>query len=480
MKWALILALLLSACDRRDEHSMTPLMYAAKRGDSAEITRLLRSGADIEARVKPHGGLKVMIAFISWMQQLPERDPGYSALMYAVRGGHLEAARILLDEGADPNVEANVMTALDLAMFSPRPLEMLRLLIARGASLTSSRGYQASPLAFAAEQGDPQAIRLLLTKGARIDAADRARITPLMAAARAGHSEAVKLLLQAGANPNLRDPNGWSAWRFASEKGHADIAQLLSGSDAAKEDVQNAALFAAITAEDPPAISAALAAGANPNGRAEDGRLAVEKAGGHRSEMAVLVLLDGGARLDSATAESVTYLAVVRGWERLFDRLVELGVKPSAELLTEAARMGQVNMVERLLARGADIHLFADQPLRTAALHGQLEVARLLLRKGARFDVEDRFGLTAFDEAAERGRADITQLFLEAGADPNRRRRGRPILSAAVQSGSPEVVRALLAAGADPAATDSTGQTALDYAKRRRYNERLIAALEGR
>src|SRR6185369_7084151 len=72
--------------------------------------------------------------------------------------------------------------------------------------------------------------------------------------------------------------------------------------------------------------------------------------------------------------------------------------------------------------------------------------------------------------AAQRGDADLVAERLSWGVDPNcKSAKGRTPLIANVRSANPSVatVQALLDAGADPALTDSSGLTALDYARRK-------------
>ncbi len=72
--------------------------------------------------------------------------------------------------------------------------------------------------------------------------------------------------------------------------------------------------------------------------------------------------------------------------------------------------------------------------------------------------------------AAQRGDADLVAERLSWGVDPNCTfGKNRTPLIANVRGSCPgaATVRALLAAGADPHWTDETGQTALDYARRK-------------
>jgi len=88
-----------------------------------------------------------------------------------------------------------------------------------------------------------------------------------------------------------------------------------------------------------------------------------------------------------------------------------------------AVLYGRDSIVRLLLERGADpggaghISPFAA-PLHTAAAANQLEIARLLIEKGAPIDARQQGGYTPLMIACVQGRRDIVDLLLEAGADP--------------------------------------------------------------
>ena len=92
----------------------TALMAACKSGNTVLIEGLLELGADMSAR----------------------GEGGWDVLMCASRFGHVSAATILLDRGADVNTRChtNGWTALVLAAYRDH-LDMCLLLIARGADL---------------------------------------------------------------------------------------------------------------------------------------------------------------------------------------------------------------------------------------------------------------------------------------------------------------------------------------------------------
>lgn len=56
---------------------------------------------------------------------------------------------------------------------------------------------------------------------------------------------------------------------------------------------------------------------------------------------------------------------------------------PKCEPLSFFAMKGRVDLIDRELRKGADIHVNEDEPLRVACEFGQYDVIRHLLEKGA-------------------------------------------------------------------------------------------------
>lgn len=364
----------LVACERRDDHSMTPLMYAAQRGDTIEIKRLLERFADTEPAVKPHNRFRVLLAFMAWMQDLPHRNPGWTALMFAIDSAQYDAARVLLDHGANPSVDANGMTALDLALLKHN-MPMTRLLIERGAKPNPKRVVE--PMIFAAARNDTALISLLLDHGANVNAMNEGGLTPLMAAAQAGAAPAVALLLARGADKNILGRNNWRAARFALAKGHEDIAETLG----AGNDKQNAELFAAIDAGNVEKTFGLIRQGADINALDDGGRSALIHAVEHFSEKDIFRFMDAGARIVPGEAGAIMYLSVWFGHERVFDLAQQAGAQPRDNYITDAVRNRQVGMVKKLLALGLDPNaqnVMQRNAFELARLKGDKEILAIL------------------------------------------------------------------------------------------------------
>jgi ankyrin repeat protein len=130
---------------------------------------------------------------------------GMTPLMLASAFGTYDAAKLLVDAGADVKAASKAgVTALHVAW---RDEAIVRLLLAHGADVHAKTQIGATPLVVAASAtGSEKVVRVLLDKGADSNAAENRGVTPLIAAAGVGNTAAAKLLLERGANPNAYAP----------------------------------------------------------------------------------------------------------------------------------------------------------------------------------------------------------------------------------------------------------------------------------
>ena len=172
------------------------LIRAARNGDIQRVSELLDSGADPNIR---------------------DRN-GYTALIFAARGANIEIVKLLLNYGADPNITENYGdTAIMMARRWPvyghagrrvhqslakieeeaaRHLVIIRLLLDRGADPNIQNNFGHTALIKASTGGYNQ-------------------------------KNIVELLLRRGADPNIINHDGYTALMIAERHGRDDIARLI-------------------------------------------------------------------------------------------------------------------------------------------------------------------------------------------------------------------------------------------------------------
>ena len=154
--------------------------------------------------------------------------------------------------------------------------------------------------------------------------------------------------------------------------------------------------------------------------------------------------------------------------------------------LISAVKGRDLPTVESLIASGADVNArgssfdWGKTAIIEAAIRGDDEISKRLLRAGANVNGVDNYGDTALMAAAEFGHADLAQLLIEYGADVNATKSNlTTALMIASRKGELEVVKVLLDADADVNIGLGSGDTALSLAALR-GNILIMEALIGK
>ena len=223
----------------------SPLIYAAKRGDSAIVDLLLNAGGNEHVyaalfEAATNGHVEIVATLLAAGQNpsvlIDSRVMGNAAI-----DGHVEVVRALLSAGADPLVATGAIG--EAARLGHT--EVVMVLLYAGVNPNPSRALRK-----AAMNGHADVVAVLLNAGTDPNEA-------LGQAAMNGHAEIVALLLDAGANPN---GDRAFALTVAAERGHTEavITLLEAGADPLP------ALTAGIMKGHVEIVKAALAAGADP------------------------------------------------------------------------------------------------------------------------------------------------------------------------------------------------------------------------
>lgn len=142
------------------------------------------------------------------------KDGMATPLALAAIEGRADVMRALLEGGADVH-RVNMEGQCALHVAAVGSAECVRLLLDHGAEPDVQTTYQRlTPMMLAAIKGKEDSIRALHGAGANVNAADSQGRTPLMHAYLGGHPELDRLLVSLGANRDARDSLGVSAREY--------------------------------------------------------------------------------------------------------------------------------------------------------------------------------------------------------------------------------------------------------------------------
>jgi hypothetical protein len=166
----------------------------------------------------------------------------------AVERGDTRTVKRWLDEGLDPEYQADKLgTGLMIAAWNGS-IEMMALFIERGANPRRANRNGEQPLQLAAWGGHSDAVQWLLERGAVLNRGDLSW-DALHYAVFNGHDKLSQQLIERGAEVNARSPNGSTPLMLAAREGREDLAKVLleSGADPrAKNDWGDTALTLAM------------------------------------------------------------------------------------------------------------------------------------------------------------------------------------------------------------------------------------------
>jgi ankyrin repeat protein len=167
------------------------------------------------------------------------------------------------------------------------------------------------------------------------------------------------------------------------------------------------------------------------------------------------------------------YYASLTGYPQIVEWLVRerganIHAKASKNAIHVASKFGHREVVEALIALGADVTVADGQgntALHYAASEGHEDVLRLLVEKSGKMDCKSRIEPTIIHEAAEGGHINIVRWILDRGVDVTTRdRNGDTALHLAASGGHEDTVRLLLERGANLATQNNAQSTALHMA----------------
>jgi ankyrin repeat protein len=385
--------------DVTNKYGSSPLAEAVKLGDFPLVRQLLDAGANVESP-NADGQTALMLAAkigsLDVAKLLVERGADVNAteawrdqtaLIWAVDNNFPELTQFLIDSGADVNARASAndwdsqITAEPRAQY--RPVGGLTALL------------------YAARSSCTRCVRSLLAAGADIDKPTPEGITPLMIAIDNQSYDTARLLLDEGANPHVWDWYGRTALYVAVDMSNfrGRLSHPTSSSETSANDVIRLLLEAGVNAN--AQLNMHRPSRGGNIGRFADELLTTGTTPLLRATIAsdvdtVRLLLEHGALVDLPNVHGLTPLMAAAGFAS--------GRQFNAEL----AQTRAIELLDVLLAAGADVNakITDSNPL----------TARVGRQPSA---VTDREGQTALYGAARFGWMNVVEHLLANGADAN-------------------------------------------------------------
>lgn len=405
-----------------DPNGETPLMYAARNGNPAAVKALIAAKADVNAK---------------------EKLRGTTPLMWAAEQAHPEAIAALVAAGADVSLRSNNDTKGGGAYLAPTVRARLSQQStedqkgafagkqqANGNNKGQNKGKAAAPadgaapaedvvaaadaaaaefsfgrqrdsnggaltaLVFAARQNCLECARVLLDNGANINQTTNYGWTPLLTATQNRNYKLAAFLLDRGANPNLKNNGGWSPLYLATDNRNIEIGDYPTP----KADMDQLEY-----------IKLLIAKGADVNVR-------VCRSRGQPAP------LPAGATQPCTGDSTETRTNFTMQW------LQEDGATP----FLRASQSSDVELMKVLLAAGADPKIRTAHDVTALSVASgiawvegvtfewsrpkNVEAVKMLLDLGVPVNQADEEGRTALHGAAHKGRNEIVQMLVDAGA----------------------------------------------------------------
>lgn len=467
--------------DDSDDQGVTPLMVAAARGRLRIVEYLVSVGADVSKVTTWQTSVAYQCAF----------NGNLAVLKFLVRTG---SGKYKYDGSKENLLEA---------AFRGDQLEMVWYLLEH---VDHDRDHVTACLVRAIQLKEIELVEMLICKGADVNSVDENACTPMFYAIEFGSIEILEVLLRYGADVRLGAARKWHSalhvmvgfGRFAM----LELVENLFGKDldcsAALSIPSDPPLYRAVSHGYADVLVFLLKVLPDLDINAPDTHRKRETplmiAAGNGDVKVARILVAHGANINAKVYGSTALIkAALKGSVEVVEYLCEHGADvnlvtsnreyPTA--LFAAVRNGHVDVVEYLLEEceanmGADGSSRSTSMLRIGALSGHLEVVRLLLSHGASAHLDK--GSNLLCKVILRGHLDVVRLLVKRGADVNaacglkaKSAWGDGVqtfmmtpLVVAASCGNLEIVKYLCESGADVEGVTDTNESAL-----------FLAALKG-
>ena len=466
----------------------TPITAVCFMGNTEVLERLLSWKADFTIRGDSSGGAIAAAVFYGRYDMLKvmlgdDRNKDlldcekYCALLEAARKGHLGITRLLLDSGGNPNPS--------------------KLYPHADAHVSTKLGASTTPVNEAATRGYFDVVSLLLEQGADPNIPDPNGCVALHCAIKHGHPDIVDLLIQHDADVNKYSDLGFPL-HIAVKRGSLELAIILEEHQAninAEDDQGRTPLYWAVLKEQCEVAKWLLGKGAKMTPDA-NGFTRLHMAAFYASMGLMTLLLDHGADPNAQDRWGRTPLHSVRRAKENVDEeqclaALTLLLERGAASISDKARDTPYHLAAAIRDWPRAMAIFLDlrnsidvqdhdgcTSLVLALKDGNIELAELLIIRGANANIEDQYGWTPLMWALT-GELSLVEKILDRNCNMNAAtKNGSTPLQLAITQSSDEIIELLIDRGADVQVMDCYGMTCAAWIRRSRSHLKLLTSDE--
>jgi len=326
---------------KNDKSKLTALHLAALVGDVEIIKELLDAKADdIEAK---------------------STIDGDTPLLVAVLYGHADAAKFLIEKGADLNATNNQGHTALMSSVKKGNVDIVRHLLALRKSDKNPNGYdinletkskdsRCTALNLAAGLGNVEIIKALIDAGADKETKGYGGMTTLFQASLFGRVEAAKFLIEKGADTNVKTSSRSTLLMMASRRnGKVEMVRYLlelrkNGYDIeleAQDNVKDTALHYAAQDNKVEIMEELIAAGADKEAKNAKGETPLISAvvSGHAGAAKLLIEKGAASNVKNLLGKDTLMVAAEAGKVELVKQLLDVGVACNEIKATEEIKL---------------------------------------------------------------------------------------------------------------------------------------------
>ncbi len=178
---------------------------ASREGDVDAVRKYIDTGGNVNYQTT---------RAVSWRKNIHTGDTG---LLLATTYERTEIVKLLLDAGADPNIQSKDGRTPLMSSAYQGYIGIMVALIESGADINIQDKYGRTALMEASFQSQVDIINLLIKLGAHTNIQNVDGETSLIIASDRGHTAVVSALLEHGADLNIQDNDGKSALTLAKK-----------------------------------------------------------------------------------------------------------------------------------------------------------------------------------------------------------------------------------------------------------------------